>query len=472
MTASTRTILFSALLASVGCGDPGTGAVVDARSGDDVDARTGTGPDAAPGTCSAPPDLTRGARWVRGNPMFVSGLTVQMPAPSPAAVSDYVDDFHASAVHLWLDGLPTKMDAWRGTANHRFVAWVRDDGTAQNNQVLGGYGANPPGRIGYQVGDEPVGMDALVQIGQGIAAARAVDPEALLFANFSVAPDDLAAMLEYYGTSTSGDIISYDRYARSNSTYNSLEQFRAAGLRFGLPYWAYLRSYRGPGSTDSSPSDMRWDVYRHATYGFTGYSWFVYQMASTNDPYIEGVSLFATMGDFAAARTAAFTVAASLNTELAILGRTLTQLTSTDVRYLAASALSQPPGTRDWAAGAGDDPYLTAVAPRGSLTEALIGFFVDDCGDHYVMVQNPNHTGGSFPVDSASAITVDLAFEFATAPADVARDQLQVLNVTTGAIDATPLVVTGTSATLALTLAAGDARLFKYKTARPFVGTP
>jgi hypothetical protein len=472
--------LLVAVVASAGCGDPETGGPAsgdaaggggDGGGGPGGDG-AGPGPDAGPSACPGPASPKRGAAWVRANPMFISGLTVQMPAPGPAAVSDYFDGFHASAVHLWLDGLPTAMSAWRGPANHRFVAWVRDDGTALNTQLVGGYPAAVPGRIGYQIGDEPASMAALVQMAQGLAAVRAHDPDALVYVNFSVAPDELADMLEYYGTTTSGDVISYDRYSRSNSTYNSLEQFRAAGLRFGLPYWAYLRSYRGPGSTDSSPSDMRWDVYRHATYGFTGYSWFVYQMTLNNDPFIEGVSLFAQTGDFAAGKTPAFAVASGLNVELANLGRTLTQLTSTDVRYLAASVLSQPPGTRDWAAGAGGDPYLTGVSPRGNLAELLVGFFVDDCGDHYLMVQNPNHTGGSFPVDSASAVTVDLTFDFAAAPADVARDQLQVLDATTGAIGTTPLVVSGAGATLALTLAAGDARLLKYRTSRPFVVQP
>ena len=56
---------------------------------------------------------SRGWDWVRDNEMFISGLTVRMGPPTAAAVERYFDDFNANAVHLWEQGLPTAMNAWR-----------------------------------------------------------------------------------------------------------------------------------------------------------------------------------------------------------------------------------------------------------------------------------------------------------------------------------------------------------------------
>ncbi len=68
-----------------------------------------------------------------------------------------------------------------------------------------------------------------------------------------------------------------------------------------------------------------------------------------------------------------------------------------------------------WAPSAGGDPYLGAVTPNGAVAEVMLGFFVGDCGDQYVMVQNPNHSGGSFPVDNDDQLTVEIGFDFAAA---------------------------------------------------------
>lgn len=55
-------------------------------------------------------DLSRGLTWVRSNPMFITGLSVSVPEPSPAQVREYFDDFNASAVHLWSNGLPNQIE--------------------------------------------------------------------------------------------------------------------------------------------------------------------------------------------------------------------------------------------------------------------------------------------------------------------------------------------------------------------------
>lgn len=447
-------------------------AAIDGGANTDADP---TSPDAGDlALCEEPTNLGRGRAWVRNNPLFISGLTASMDAPTPAARDDYFGDFGATSAHVWLDGLPSKVQAWSDSGTNRFLAWTRNDGTAFNNEVIGGLTANLPGRIGFQVGDEPRNMATLLELDDGIDAIRAADPDALLFVNFTFEADDIDDLLSHYGTSMDGDIVSYDRYSRSSRAYESLALFRDAGLAHGLPYWAYLRSYRGPGEDDSSASDMRWNVYSHILYGYTGFSWFLYQWgAPGGDAAIESVSFFDTNASFLATKTVVFDLAAELNTELENLGRVVTQLQSTDVRYVADVALLQPRSTQGWDAGAGGDLYLVAVETVGNLKDAGIGFFVDDCDETYMMVQNPNHTGGSFPIDNGDASTVKLRFDFAGAPASVERSEMLAFDATSGTTYSLPLSpVGGDQHELAIALVAGHGLMLKYSTGRGFAVQP
>jgi len=179
-----------------------------------------------------PDDLGPGLRWVRAHPMFISGLIPSMGAPSPEAADAYFDDFGANAVHLWQRGLPTAMDGWRAARpGARFVSWVREDGTSLTNlDVLGGYGADVEGRIGYQVGDEPRNMADLLAIEEGVRAVRERDPNALVIVNFGVADDGagpggggmLDAMLQYTVENDLADVISHDNYSPGRSGHEGL----------------------------------------------------------------------------------------------------------------------------------------------------------------------------------------------------------------------------------------------------------
>ncbi len=455
-----------------GLGTDGGGGGTDGDGGATsmVDAGPGQG-DGGPGiVCTEPSNLTRGQTWVRNNPLFVSGLTTSMPAPTAGQKSTYFDDFNANAAHIWLDGLPSKTLAWSSEGANRFLSWTRNDGTAFNGQVIGGIPANTPGRIGFQIGDEPRDMETLLELEQGFDNVRAVDPDALLILNFSFSADDIEGFLTYYGTQIDGDIFSYDRYSRSNRTLVSLESIRSAALSYDKPYWTWLRSYRGPGESNSSASDMRWNVYSHVLYGFTGFSWFLYLIdAAQGDGAIEGGSLFASDGSYQAAKTSAFDVAADLNAELVNIGPVITQLRSTSVHYISSLSFLQPDGTQAWSAGAGEDLYLTNIEPGGSSSDLMVGFFKDDCDQVYFMVQNPNRSGGSFPVGSASSQTVRLSFDFSGAPDALDTTSMQALDKNTGNAVEMQLTPEGANqATLSFSLDAGDAILLKYNTGLPF----
>jgi hypothetical protein len=455
----------------------------DAPLPDAVAPDGGTPADASPGDAGAPADgggdaapLGRARQWVRDHPMVVAGLSVVMGAPAPAAVTDYYDAFHATAAHLWATGLPDEAAGWAaaGHPRHRLVTWLDPDGTSHwNGLLLGGLPAPPAGRVAYQLGDEPRTLADLQAMKPGFDAVRAADPDALVVMNFAT-DTDIEPMAALFLDDWGGDIVSYDAYTRSNHAYGHLGRLRGLALARGAPYWRYLTCYAEGGSSDPAlaESDLRWDAFLGLLYGYTGHTWFIYQIG-TNPDLIP--VLFTAQGDYAAAKAALFATVAQINLELAHLGRAVTQLTSTDVRYVPTTVFSLPEGVARWTAGAGGDPYLAGLAPApGNLAlELAAGFFVDAAGSRYLMVQNVRHANGDWPVNSTAAGTARLTFDFATAPAGLDRAHVLVLDKATGAVTTVGLTPTGaTTATLDLTLAAGDAALLKYADGVPFALAP
>lgn len=425
------------------------------------------GSTATGGATGAPANLPKGLAWVRKNRMFVSALTPSMGAPSQAAVSDYFGAFHCTDIHLWEDSLPGEMDAWRALAppGHRFLSWLHADGTNVNNgKVLGGY-APSPARVGYQVGDEPMSMAALKEIEAGAVKVHLADAEALVVVNFSYSAGDWDAQLDYLVAKGFADVISYDYYSQSSSTYEKLAGIRDIGLKAKLPYWRYLQSYVPDGDEPLDESDLRWDAMAGLVFGYTGHTWFVYQISAAHQLT---PAFFTQTGNFAAAKTPQFAWAGQINQELRQLGRAVTQLTSIDVRYV--SKLLTPKGLKPWAPGAGGDAYLVGIEATGAVPwqDGLVGLFTDDQGERYVMLQNPNHANGSFPTKSTAAATFVLSFDFSKAPPTLDPTRLQRLDKLSGTVHELPVSAGKTQ----LTLPPGDAALLKYKTQAPFALQP
>ena len=415
--------------------------------------------------------------------MFVSALTVSMGPPPAAFVNAYYDDFHANATHLWQDGLPNEVNGWAapGRSDFRFLSWVDRNGRSNDGgQIAGGYAGSPAGRIGYQIGDEPglgcddaqCALDDLYEMEAGLNAVRAHDPDALIFVNFYMS-DYIDDLLAYYTQHVDGDLIQYDRYSRDKGAYEALEIFRRAGRDSQRPYWRYLRSFVYQDSLNevSTPNDMRWDAMAGLVYGYTGHTWFIYTIDHNTE--IEPV-LFDAENDFNANPTNLWHTAAQINVELRHLGRAITQLTSTDVRYIPVKAILQPRETSNWAPGAGGDPYLSAITcTTSTFLEILIGFFQDDAGEYYFMVQNVSHDSGSWPNNATDTETIRLSFDFTSAPQSTNRTALQTLNKLNGLVESIPLTQhDGTTGYLDVTLEAGDAILLKYDTGAPFVLQP
>jgi hypothetical protein len=433
------------------------------------------------------PNLPKGLAWTRTNPMFISGLSVSVGAPQATHVNEYFNTFNANAVHTWGKGLPDAINGW-GATNHpefRWVAWVNNEGKSlSNQQIIGGVGANPPGRIGYQVGDEPGlngdGMVELKEIQQGINNVLSKDPNALTIVNFSLWADDFLGLLDYYGSQTKGDVYSYDRYSVGYSEHETMATIRSMALKWNRPYWRYIRAYHdvplteGDQGAKTHESDMRWDALLGLVYGYTGHTWFVYQASA---PHKVGSVMYKAQGGLEQGKTALWHSVAAINKEMRHLGRAITQLTSTDVRYRASQGFWNPKGIKAWTPGAGSDPYMTQLAAgSGALltdSELAIGYFVDDSGEQYVMIQNQNHQNASWPINNLKSAQLVVSFDFANAPSNVATTHVQTLNKKTGVVENHMLVpMGGNKAQLKAPLIAGDAIFFKYDTGKSFALGP
>jgi hypothetical protein len=464
-----RALPASLLAALAACGGspstpPPDGTHADAA----IDARLTDAPDVdAPDTnqCATPANLTRGLAWVRDHPMMIAGLSVAMGAPSSAAVDDYFDNFHATAVHTWENGLPTEIAGWGAPQrpDFRYVSWVHLDGTSVANHMLLGGVAPLPGRIGYQLGDEPQDQTSFDAIAAGAAAVKAADPDGLRIINLNDS-DEANDLRTQAAQHADFDVLSYDHYTWGTSAHSGLASTRSAALAAGKPYWRYMKAfYYKDDSPEGAEADLRWDAFVGAVYGFTGYTWFVYSVEAGSQDLAP--LLYTVGGDFDGTKTAQWAQAATINQQLARLGKTLVRLRSTDVRYVAK--LINLSGLPAWSAGAGGEPYLTTVS--GSSADVLVGTFRDDCDEPYVMVQNQAHPQGDYPNSSSSDKTITLAFDFASGGADVDPSALEALDLATGSVVDLALTSTGaTTAKLDVTLPAGGVVLFKYKTGRAF----
>jgi hypothetical protein len=440
---------------------------------------------------------SRAKEWLRKHPMPISGLVPTVPNPPKTVVDRYLEQFRANAVHLWQDG-PGQVEGWlqhrRGTG---FMTWLSPDGTSvawdgtqfvDTGQLLGGLAPSTPGRIGFQVGDEPNSTEAMNRLATGINRIRAVDPQALLFTNLTYWLPNAHEMVQQYVSSVDADVVVTGEYNFEASHYTVLETFRRAGLAKGVPYWQYLNAYVGQ-ETDClvthTPSDLLWQAMAGLTYGYTGHFWFIYQAAAVGHESATdwgGSILLQPTGTWGASPTAYHDTVGEINRRLANLGKAVTRLTSIDVRFIRADHFlsEQPIDTQPWAPGAGSFPYLVGVgpAPGQPPLEILLGFFVDEFGERYLVVQNARHTHSTRrpnpPLPGSDAVgTIHLTFDFGSAPAGLPTDRLRVLRSIDGVRGDLPLTDLGGSQRRAdIILEAGDAVMLKYATARDFVFGP
>ncbi len=440
-----------------------------------------TTPDMAPDLPVMVPDYpadwprSRGWEWVREEEPFVSALSVRMGAAPVPQVSEYFDDFHANAIHLWEWGLPDAITSWKAARpGARWLTWVDRDGkSGVNGQVLGG-APRPSGLIGYQVGDEPRDRAHFNDVMAGFAVVKAEDPAPLRVLNFTFQADEIDAFLVEACASGDVDIFSYDRYSFGNKQFETMMKFRNAAIACGIPYWRYVKGYINDRDREKnevqSESDMRWDAFSGLLAGFTGHTWFLYNVLYGTQ---EGIptTFFTDSEVWGAPRTPRFAHAATINEELIVYGRAQTKLRSTAVSWvpgLAFPGQNPPKGISTWQPGTGGDLYLQAIetSQGAPIQDVMVGVFEDRFRDRYIMMLNPNHTHGSFPNEGDQAVTVTVTMDFSQAPAHVDPTRLRVLGPDGMVVDV-PVSSTGQAS---WSIAPGDVVFYKYATGNGFEG--
>jgi hypothetical protein len=455
----------------------------------------------APEFTTAAVGSDRAREWLRKHPMPITSLVASVPNPPKSVVDRYLEPFGANAVHLWMDG-PAQVESWlqfrRGTG---FMTWLANNGNSMawngfefvdSGQFMGGLPPSTPGRIGFQVGDEPTSVQAVQEIMFGISQVRFRDPEALLFTNLSywasMDPTTRAQIIQEYVAAAEGDVVVTADYNFEASHYTVLETFRDAGLAKGVPYWQYLNAYVGA-ETDCqlthTRSDLLWQAMAGLAYGYTGHFWFLYQAAAEGHETATqwgGSILNQPTGTWGSSPTAHHGIVSDVNDRLANLGKAITRLTSTDVRFNRAEHFlsEQPIDTMAWTPGAGGFPWMSLVtpAPGQPPLEILTGFFVDQWGERYAVVQNARHTHSTRrpnpPLPGSDQVgTIHLYFDFAGAPPELPTDHIRILRSVDGVRDNLPLTdLGGTLRRADIVLEAGDAVMIKFDTGQDFVFGP
>lgn len=389
----------------------------------------------------------RGKQWVRSHPFYISGLT-------------QVDTRY-------------EVDAYRGAGLNTLLAWKPREGLFEKS-VAGDmpwhyhihrdrYGTTPeeivaharafvekyPGCTGLMFGDEP-NEAAMDYHGTVLAALREAFPDKLIYSNaFPVggtdelyfggdAPDNYgySEYLDAFAQRIAGDVLMFDIYpfgggdGHSGSYLINLNVVRETALRHNVPYWAFIQAYQHSGKRRlPSESDLRMQLFSSLAYGFTGFSYFTYDVAFERGL----VELDATPSPL-------YAHAAKVNPEVAHLGKALRFLTSTGVGFIPGRSVIEgetrdnplSPGTKLWKeieARPGEIRDIR-LEDAGEKKDGLIGYFEDDAGAPYFMVVNLWHGAGKNALDCAQTITITL---------DPAVKSLTRLSRETGDIEVLPV---------------------------------
>jgi hypothetical protein len=416
-------------------------------------------------------DISRGKRWVRSHPFWLSGLT-----QNPSLYE--VEGYRGAGLNTLLAWDPKPLLFEKSAAGDLPIHYHmhQNAGTTTQDYInhVRGLTDKHPGMTGVLFYDEPR-VPAMKQAGEVCDALRKAFPDLLIYSNAMPkgavrpakygfgddAPEDFyAAYLEHFAKVVRGDVVMIDIYplgkdgGHSRLYFETITLVRQWGLKHGVPYWLFIAaSDNGGRHRRPSESDLRFQLFAPLTYGFTGIAYFSY------DP-----ALNAGLIDANKNRTPLYYHAGRANMEVANVGRALRFLDSTGIAFvlgkheeegkLAENAMPPmpPPGTWIWRDVKLRPKQLRDVEVEGGGLgrDALIGFFKDDRGDDYFMVTNLWHEKAT----SAAACSQTITLKFTPDVKAVTR-----LSRETGAPE--ELVVR--DGTLQLRLPGGTGDLFKIR---------
>ncbi len=411
------------------------------------------------------------------------------------ATSVTYDNFHLDTMQganftapswTW-DGSPPDMSLLGAPSDG--VQWARWIDMNNESDLRPGEQAYKPNLVTLSVHDEqyldsPSNMDATVN---WFTANAGKFPSTILYTNQWGSETSITAMREL-NSRARPDMLSFDTYpfgpTSTGQWYTDAAKYQSLGKEFGIPVAFYLQTYHstGDGARDPSTSELRWNQFAGWTFGFKMANAFIYNNGSS--------SLFIKPGGdaFPAPLYDAFKETARQGRNL---GPVLVHLDSTEVRFIPGRHMegatpvtnSIPGGLANWSAGAGGDPYLSAVAVRtssdlnsGLKGDVLLGFFkvlredMDGpaANEKYFMVTNALLDINGSPAQTKQ--TVDLTFNFT----GTTINSLLRLSRLTGLTEVIPLTSLGSDMyKLSLVIDGGTGELFKYNDGTGFpLGVP
>lgn len=281
-----------------------------------------------------------------------------------------------------------------------------------------------PGGTGWLVWDEPQ-RTVMPIAGEICRWLRENFPETLVYTNGL--PQGARRPSKYYGEEPPGGQYPYEQYVRdlitivqpdavgfdiypfkenghTSNTFPTVAITRKVALEAGIPYWAIVQSHQDNkrGYRMPSESDVRMQVFSLLTYGYTGITYFTYDLA-------QGPAMISREGEAAPI----YYDVARLNQEIVNIGQALRFLTSTDVRVVPGNGNPLRRHTVAWTPGAGGEHRITAITiedtEQADYKDLLVGFFNDDGGQKYVMVTNLWH--GKNASASERQLTIRLHFD-------------------------------------------------------------
>lgn len=367
-----------------------------------------------------------GKRWIRSHPFYISGLT-QVPDRYE------VEMYKAAGLNTLLawkprEGLFEKSAAagipWHYHIHHTRYGETPDEVVAHAKKLLDKY----PGCTGLMFGDEP-NQAIMEKLGETCAVLRKAFPGKLIYSNAfpigATADDYLGGKApKGYGYSdyfdafarlVGGDVVMFDIYpfgagdGHSGEYFLNLEVVRKTGLKYGVPYWVFVQSYQRPGTRRlPSESDLRMQLFSSLAYGFTGISYFTYDVAFERG-----------LVELSGKPSPIYEPAAKANREVANLGRSLRFLISTGVGYVPGRHEKDgrtadnplPSGTTHWQEIKARPARIHDIRlmATGDGKDALVGLFRDDHGKQYFMVVNLWHGAGKSASERPQ--TVSITFE-------------------------------------------------------------
>jgi hypothetical protein len=403
-------------------------------------------------------DAGFGWQWVRRHPFVIQAATVD---PNTWDIAKYVDTgitvLQWDPTNPWTTPPPEYANMpWHAYANNGAPSL--------------------PGQTGWLVGDEPSYLAMREKYAKIVQRLRQQPAERQKII-YTTALGNNANTTNWYGDGSNPsytydqylddfisiikpDVLFFDNYpfssdGKTSDTYlENLMVIRAKAKANNLPYWGWLQAYR-----NISESDNRFNVYTHLTTGFTGLSYWTYDYAASSRN-----GMIDNKGD----PTPRYSIIKRTNAEVAILGRSLRFLTSTDARFLPGrhTALSgtaentTPVGLTNWSAGAGGDPHVQDVSvdsgQPGYTQNGMLGLFTDDDDNHYFMLTNLNHAQGLSAAEGSLSFTMTF---------DEQVKSIWLLNRTTGEVQE----ITLSNHVLNWSLPGGTGDLFKYDNGN-FVG--